>query len=168
MNQQRVVNVIMTTGDGFKTDVARDLYMTNEKGVYIFLWRVDWNTLRKDSDGKWCVNAEYSQCLISALPETEALNTAMSQNVTFEVQGLARRYDDHGRPFVLHAEDFDDGLFNASMKFYNFNRPSEVGTDANGDVVTIAPDDSNGGDPEGTVPIDKAFTPGSSDTASNV
>lgn len=166
MNQQRVVNVVMTTGDGFKTDVARDLYMTNEKGWTIFIWRVDWNTLRKNTDGKMVVNAEYSQCVISALPETEALNTAMTQNVTFEVNGLARRYDDQGNPFTLSAEDFDDGLFDASMKYYNFNKPGQVGQDADGELVTSAGDDSKAGDANGTVPMNKTFTPGSSNPVS--
>lgn len=166
MNQQRVVNVIMTTGDGFKTDVARDLYMTNQEGKYIFLWRVDWNTLRKTDDGKQVVDAEYSQCLISALPETEALNTSIAQNVTFEVQGIARRYDANGNPFTLSAEDFDDGMFNAVVKFYNFTKPGEVGLDKDGKMVTDAKDDSNAGDANGTVPMNKAVTAGDSSVSS--
>lgn len=160
MNQQRVVNVIMTTGDGFKTDVARDLYMTNQEGKYIFLWRVDWNTLRQNAEGNQVVNAEYSQCLISALPETEALNTSIAQNVTFEVQGMARRYDANGNPFTLSSEDFDDGMFNAVIKFYNFTKPGQVGLDKDGNMVTDADDDSNAGDANGTVPMNGAVTAG--------
>lgn len=167
MNQQRVVNVIMTTGDGFKTDVARDLYMTNEKGWTIMLWRVDWNTLRKDANGKWCVNAEYAQCLISALPETEALNTPVAQNVTFEVQGVARRYDEDGNPFILHEEDFDDGMFTAVMKYYNFNKPGQVGANADGDLVTTSGDDSHAGDATCTVPMKQATTGGNSGASSH-
>lgn len=160
-NQQRVVNVVMTKGDGFKTDVARDLYMVWQEGLTMPLWRVDWNTLRTVA-GKQVVDAEYSQVKISALPETEALNTAVTQNVTFEVTGESRRYDAKGQPFTLSAEDFDDGIFTATLKYYNFTKPSQIGTDADGKLVTTAGDDSNGGDANGTVAMDQKLTPGSS------
>lgn len=163
-NQQRVVNVVMTKGDGFKTDVARDLYMVWQKGLTMLLWRVDWNTLRVVS-GKQVVDTEYAQVKISALPETEALNTAITQNVTFEVTGETRRYDENMNPFVLSAEDFDDGIFSATLKYYNFARPSQVGADADGKLVTTAGDDSHLGDPNGTVPYNKKFTPGTSDVS---
>lgn len=160
-NQQRVVNVVMTKGDGFKTDVARDLYMVWQEGLTMPLWRVDWNTLRTVA-GKQVVDAEYSQVKISALPETEALNTAVAQNVTFEVTGESRRYDSKGQPFTLSAEDFDDGIFTATLKYYNFTKPSQIGKDTDGKLVTTAGDDSNGGDPNGTVAMDQKLTPGSS------
>lgn len=163
-NQQRVVNVVMTKGDGFKTDVARDLYMVWEKGATMMLWRVDWNTLRV-KDGKQVVDAEYSQVKISALPETEALNTAIAQNVTFEVNGLARRYDDEGQPFTLSAEDFDSGIFTATLKYYNFTRPSQIGADDKGDLVTTAGDDAHGGDADGTVPMKQQMQPGSAEAS---
>lgn len=160
-NQQRVVNVVMTKGDGFKTDVARDLYMVWQEGLTMPLWRVDWNTLRTVG-GKQVVDAEYSQVKISALPETEALNTAVTQNVTFEVTGESRRYDSKGQPFTLSAEDFDDGIFTATLKYYNFTKPSQIGKDTDGKLVTTAGDDSNGGDANGTVAMDQKLTPGSS------
>lgn len=165
-NQQRVVNVVMTKGDGFKTDVARDLYMVWQNGWTMPLWRVDWNTLRKNASGKWVVDAEYALVKISALPETEALNTAIAQNVTFEVTGETRRYDDNGNPFTLSAEDFDEGMFTAVAKYYNFTKPGQIGAGENGDLVSTSTDDSKAGDASGTVPMDQKFTAGS-DTASS-
>lgn len=163
-NQQRVVNVVMTKGDGFKTDVARDLYMVWQKGETMMLWRVDWNTLRV-ANSKQVVDAEYAQVKISALPETEALNTAITQNVTFEVTGETRRYDEDMNPFTLSAEDFDDGIFSATLKYYNFARPSQVGADADGKLVTTAGDDSHIGDATGTVPYNQKLEPGKPDVS---
>lgn len=153
INQQRVVNVVMTKGGNVKTDVARDLYYAWEHHLQIALYRVDWNTLRKGTDGKQVVNAEMSLCLISALPETEALNTAVAQNITFEVQGIARRYDEDGNPFILGEDAFDDGMFSAVAKFYNFAKPTELGKDSTGEVVNNATDDSHSGDSTGTVKL---------------
>lgn len=144
INQQRVVNVVMTDGNSL-TDVARDLYYTWEHHEQMLLYRVDWNTLRTEG-GKQMVNAEMTVVLISALPETEALNTAISQNVTFEVQGVARRYDDDGHPFTLGPEDFDNGMFSDVMKYYNFAKPSEIGVDDSGKLFDKADDDSHKGD----------------------
>lgn len=157
INQQRVVNVILTSGDGEKTDVARDLYYAWEHHETIGLWRVDWNTMRT-VDGKKVVNAEYAEVKISALPETEALNTAIAQNITFEVSGIARRYDEDGNPFTLSEEDFDSGMFNAVAKFYNFNKPGQIGTNDKGDVVETSGDDSHAGEKEGTIQMGKAMT----------
>ncbi|EDX42473.1 hypothetical protein [Limosilactobacillus reuteri] len=151
-NQQRVVNVILTKDDGAVTDVARDLYYAWDNNLQVGIWRVDWNTLRK-VDGKLVVNAEFSVCIISTLPETEPVGGTVSQNVTFEVQGRARRYDDEGNPFTMTEEDFDEGMFNAIMKFYNFTHPVEVGTDGNGGITNNAKDDSHAGDPSGTKPL---------------
>lgn len=144
INQQRVVNVVMTDGHAL-TDVARDLYYTWEHHEQMLLYRVDWNTLRTEN-GKQVVNAEMSVVIISALPETEALNTAIAQNVTFEVQGIARRYDDDGHPFTLGPEDFDNGMFSDVMKYYNFAKPSEIGVDDSGSLFDKADDDSHKGD----------------------
>lgn len=144
INQQRVVNVVMTDGNSL-TDVARDLYYTWEHHEQMLLYRVDWNTLRTEG-GKQMVNAEMAVVLISALPETEALNTAISQNVTFEVQGIARRYDEDGHPFTLGPEDFDNGMFSDVMKYYNFAKPSEIGVDDSGKLFDKADDDSHKGD----------------------
>lgn len=144
INQQRVVNVVMTDGNSL-TDVARDLYYTWEHHEQMLLYRVDWNTLRTEG-GKQMVNAEMTVVLISALPETEALNTAISQNVTFEVQGIARRYDEDGHPFTLGPEDFDNGMFSDVMKYYNFAKPSEIGVDDSGKLFDKADDDSHKGD----------------------
>lgn len=153
INQQRVVNVVMTTGNGFKTDVARDLFYAWEHGEQMLLYRVDWNTLRKVGD-KWVVNAEMAVVLISALPETEALNTPVSQNVTFEVQGKARRYDEDGFPFTLSQEDFDDGIFTDTIKFFNFGKPSEFGVDEDGNIIDNTKDDSHAGDHTATTGLD--------------
>lgn len=153
INQQRVVNVVMTKGNGAKTDVSRDLYYAWEHHLQIALYRVDWNTLRKGADGKQVVDAEMSLCLISALPETEALNTAVAKNITFEVQGVARRYDEDGNPYTMTEQDFDDGMFTAIIKFYNFAHPGELGKDGNGNVVNNANDDSHSGDSTGTVKL---------------
>lgn len=144
INQQRVVNVVMTDGHAL-TDVARDLYYTWEHHEQMLLYRVDWNTLRTEN-GKQVVNAEMSVVIISALPETEALNTAIAQNVTFEVQGIARRYDDDGNPFTLGPEDFDNGMFSDIMKYYNFAKPSEIGVDDSGKLFDNTDDDSHKGD----------------------
>ena len=152
INQQRVVNVVMTKGDGMKTDVARDLYYAWEHHLDVALYRVDWNTLRT-VDGKQLVDAEMSICKISALPETEALNTAIASNVTFEVSGVARRYDEDGNPFTLSEGDFDDGIFNAVAKYYNFTKPSQIGLNSDGEVVTQAADDSHAGTADGQVPF---------------
>ena len=153
INQQRVVNVVMTTGDGFKTDVARDLYYTWEHGEEMLLYRVDWNTLRTVNDKK-VVDAEMAVVLISALPETEALNTPITQNVTFEVQGAARRYDEDGFPFTLSQEDFDDGIFTDTIKYFNFGKPSEFGVDEDGNTIDNTKDDSHAGDRTATVGLD--------------
>lgn len=166
INQQRVVNVVMTRGGGVQTDVARDLYYTWEHKLVLLLWRVDWNTLHTDASGKKVVYAEFSEVKISALPETEALNTAVSQNVTFEVTGVARRYDDDGNPFAMYEEDFETGMFSDVIKFYNYARPSEIGADANGQLTTTAKDDSHAGDPKGTVDMKKTYTAGNG-SASN-
>ena len=152
-NQQRVVNVVMTTGDGFKTDVARDLYYTWEHGDEMLLYRVDWNTLRT-VNGKKVVDAEMAIVLISALPETEALNTPVTQNVTFEVQGATRRYDEDGFPFTLSQEDFDDGIFTDTIKYFNFGKPSEFGVDTDGNIIDNTKDDSHAGDHTATVSLD--------------
>lgn len=161
-NQQRVVNVIMTKNDNAKTDVARDLYYAWDNDLRIGIWRVDWNTLRK-VDNQLVVDAEYSVCIIATLPETEAVGGAVSQNVTFEVQGKARRYDLDGNPYTMTEADFDDGMFSAVMKFYNFTHPVEVGADGDGNVVNNAKDDSHTGDANGTKPL-KGTT---DDSASN-
>lgn len=155
INQQRVVNIILTNDDGSKTDVARDLYYAWEHHESIGLWRVDWNTIHI-SNGKQVVNAEYSEVKISALPETEALNTAISQNITFEVTGIARRYDEDGNPFVMSEQDFDDGMFSTVAKFYNFTLPSQIGTDGSGNVVDNSTDDSHSGDSSATVKLGAA------------
>lgn len=144
INQQRVVNVVMTDGNAL-TDVARDLYYTWEHHEQMLLYRVDWNTLRTEN-GKQVVNAEMSIVLISALPETEALNTAIAQNVTFEVQGTAKRYDNDGHPYILSQEDFDNGMFSDVIKYYNFAKPSELGVDSSGTLFDKANDDSHEGD----------------------
>lgn len=125
------------------------------------------DTGRKNADGKWVVDAEYALVKISALPETEALNTAIAQNVTFEVTGETRRYDDNGNPFTLSAEDFDEGMFSAVAKYYNFTRPSQIGAGENGGLVSTATDDSKAGDDSGTVPMDQKFTAGSDTASSN-
>ncbi|KRL27321.1 prophage Lp2 protein 45 [Limosilactobacillus frumenti DSM 13145] len=161
INQQRVVNVVMTKGGNILTDVARDLYYIWEHKLTMLLWRVDWNTLRVE-DGKQVVNAEFSEVKISALPETEALNTAVAQNVTFEVTGIARRYDENGNPFVLGPEDFDNGMFSDVIKFYGFTKPTQVGADSNGKLTTTAStNDDNAGDSKGTVPMNQNMTAGS-------
>lgn len=160
INQQRVVNVVMTKGGNILTDVARDLYYTWEHHLKLLLWRVDWNTLRKNADSKMVVSAEFSEVMISALPETEALNTAVAQNVTFEVTGVARRYDEDGNPFVMFEEDFDQGMFSDIMKFYDFAHPGEIGANDNGELTTSAGDDSHAGDKGGTVDMKKTYTGG--------
>lgn len=161
INQQRVVNVVMTKGGNITTDVARDLYYIWEHKLTMLLWRVDWNTLRTEN-GKQVVNAEFSEVKISALPETEALNTAVAQNVTFEVIGVARRYDEQGNPFVLGQEDFDNGMFSDIVKFYGFTKPTEIGSDSNGELSTDASvNDGNKGDATGTVPMGQTTQSGS-------
>lgn len=160
INQQRVVNVILTDDSGAKTDVARDLYYAWEHHEPLGLWRVDWNTLRTEN-GQQVVDAEYSVVKISTLPETEALNTAISQNVTFEVTGLARRYDEDGNPFTLGPADFDDGMFSETVKFYNFTKPSQIGSDGNGGIEDDSTDDSHAGDQNATPKMGAATTSGS-------
>lgn len=161
INQQRVVNVVMTKGGNMLTDVARDLYYIWEHKMTMLLWRVDWNTLRV-VNGKQVVNAEFSEVKISALPETEALNTAVAQNVTFEVTGIARRYDEQGNPFVLGPEDFDEGMFSDVIKFYGFTKPTEIGADENGKLVTDASTNDDGkGNANGTVPMNQRMDAGS-------
>lgn len=165
INQQRVVNVVMTKGGNILTDVARDLYYIWEHRQTMLLWRVDWNTLRTEN-GRQVVNAEFSEVKISALPETEALNTAVTQNVTFEVTGIARRYDEQGNPFVLGPEDFDDGMFSAVIKYYGFTKPTEIGAGSDGSLTTTAGTNDDGkGDAAGTVPMKQAMQAGSRTSA---
>lgn len=160
INQQRVVNVVMTKGGNMLTDVARDLYYIWEHRMTMLLWRVDWNTLRT-VNGKQVVNAEFSEVKISAFPETEALNTAVAQNVTFEVTGIARRYDEQGNPFVLGPEDFDEGMFSDVIKYYGFTKPTQIGADENGKLVTDASTNDDGkGDANGTVPMNQRMEAG--------
>lgn len=151
INQQRVVNVIFTDPKKDITDVARDLYVTWEAGDVIALWRVDWNTVR-GTKGNRVVNAEYSECLIATLPETEALGANTASNVTFEVQGIARRYDSLGNPYTLSEADMEDGAFDMAAAFYNFTKPSETGLDGSGNEVNNAKDDATTGDATGTRP----------------
>lgn len=161
INQQRVVNVVMTKGGNILTDVARDLYYIWEHKLTMLLWRVDWNTLRTEN-GKQVVNAEFSEVKISALPETEALNTAVTQNVTFEVTGIARRYDELGNPFTLGPEDFDNGMFSDVIKYYGFTKPTEIGANDNGELITTAGTNDDGkGDAQGTVPMKQRMEAGS-------
>lgn len=168
INQQRVVNVVMTKGGNVMTDVARDLYYIWEHKLTMLLWRVDWNSLRAEN-GKQVVNAEFSEVKISALPETEALNTAVAQNLTFEVTGVARRYDEQGNPYVLGPEDFDNGMFSAVIKFYGFTKPTEIGAGSNGELTTNAStNDDSKGDATGTVPMSQATQAGSASTAPSV
>lgn len=165
INQQRVVNVVMTKGGNILTDVARDLYYIWEHKLTMLLWRVDWNTLRT-VNGKQVVNAEFSEVKISALPETEALNTAVTQNVTFEVTGIARRYDELGNPFTLGPEDFDSGMFSDVIKYYGFAKPTEVGANDNGELTTTAStNDDTKGDAQGTVPMKQRMQGGNKDTS---
>lgn len=167
INQQRVVNVVMTKGGNLITDVARDLYYIWEHKLTMLLWRVDWNTMRTEN-GKQVVNAEFSEVKISALPETEALNTAVAQNVTFEVTGVARRYDEQGNPFVLGPEQFDKGMFSNVIKFYGFTKPTEIGAGSDGELTTDASTaDDNKGDATGTVPMNQAMQAGSSSATSS-
>lgn len=151
INQQRVVNVILTDPKKDLTDVGRDLYVAWEQGKVIALWRVDWNTVR-GTKGTRKVNAEYSQCLIANLPETEALGANTAINVTFEVNGVARRYDSNGNPYVLEEADFDEGMFDMVDKFYNFAKPSQVGLSSGVETDNSA-DDTTTGDAEGTKPF---------------
>lgn len=167
INQQRVVNVVMTKGGNIMTDVARDLYYIWEHKLTMLLWRVDWNSVRTENS-KQVVNAEFSEVKISALPETEALNTAVAQNVTFEVTGVARRYDEQGNPFVLGPEDFDSGMFSAVMKFYGFTKPTEIGAGSDGELTTNAStNDDSKGDATGTVSMGQTTQAGSSATATS-
>lgn len=159
INQQRVVNVILTDPKKDLTDVGRDLYMAWEKGYIVGLWRVDWNTVQ-GTPGSRTVNAEFSQCLIANLPETEALGANTATNVTFEVNGVARRYDEKGNPFTLSEEDFDEGMFDMVAKFYNFAKPAQLGTDS-GTVKDNTTDDSTGGNAAATKPFGGTTTPSS-------
>ena len=168
INQQRVVNVVMTKGGNALTDVARDLYYIWEHRMTMLLWRVDWNSLRTDTSGNQVVNTEFSEVKISALPETEALNTAIAQNVTFEVTGVARRYDEQGNPYTLGPEDFDKGMFSNVVKFYGFTKPTEIGADGSGNLVTdSSTDDDAKGDASGSVPMNQPTVAGSQASAAS-
>lgn len=90
----------------------------------------------------------------------------MAQNVTFEVTGVARRYDEQGNPFVLGPEDFDSGMFSAVVKFYGFTKPTEIGAGSDGELTTNAStNDDSKGDATGTVPMGQTTQAGSSAAA---
>lgn len=166
INQQRVVNVILTDPQQDTTDVARDLYKTWEDGDWIEIARVDWNTVR-GTKGSRVVNFEYSRCYIANLPETESLGANTTENVTFEVNGVARRYDDNGNPFTLSESDFESGQFDLVSKFYNVGGVGKTGT-SNGAFVDNSTDDSATGDATDTKPFDDSqLTPSGSTTTSS-
>ena len=68
------------------------------------------------------------------MPETEGLGAAQQSNITFDVIGVARRYDSNENPYHLTEDDLPEGAFDNMEKFYNFAKGTEVGVE-NGAIV---------------------------------
>lgn len=143
-NQTRVVDVIMTDPKGATTDIAKELYNAWQNAEVVGLWRLDLNTLSYNTEGKRQVDAEFSKCLIGNLPETEGLGAAQQSNITFDVIGVARRYDSNENPYHLTENDLPEGAFDSMEKFYNFAKGTEVGIE-NGAIVDKTTSDAKSG-----------------------
>ena len=52
---------------------------------------------------------------------------------------------------ALSAEDFDDGIFTDTIKYFNFGKPGDFGVDESGEVIDNTSDDSHAGDHTATV-----------------
>lgn len=127
-NEQFVVDVIFQDPKGEATDLWKDLYMTWEKQERIAVWRVDFNTVTGTAPSRK-VRAAYAQCYIANLPSTEALGATMNANITFEVNGIMRAYDNNENAYHLNESDLPAGVFDDITKFYNFSHGNDIGTD---------------------------------------
>ena len=127
-NEQFVVDVIFQDPKGEATDLWKDLYMTWEKQERIAIWRVDFNTVTGTAPNRK-VRAAYAQCYIANLPSTEALGATMNANITFEVNGIMRAYDNNENAYHLNESDLPAGVFDDITKFYNFSHGNDIGTD---------------------------------------
>lgn len=140
INQQRTVDVIFSAPEKNKKDLYWDLYAAWEKGELIGLWRMDLNTVHGTKPNRK-IQAQFSECYVPNLPNTEALGGTMTSNLQFEVNGMERAINSDENAFELNEIDLDEGILDNLAKFYNFSHGTDLGTDENGEFVDNTEDD---------------------------
>lgn len=142
-NGQRVVQTYYQKGDGIYADFKKAM----NENIIIHLYRLDINTITGKKPAR-VVNAEYSQCIIGALPNTESLGGILGANMTFEVQGQPT----DGK---LTEDQLEDGALDNAIGLYEFVAPKKAGghqdDDSQSDAYTPSSDQDddlpiNGGD----------------------
>lgn len=114
-NQQRTVLAYFQKGDG----LFAKLKHAWKDQIVVHLYRVDMNEISGDKPNRKAP-AEYAQCIIATLPQTETLNSVFQSNVALEVQGLAQ--DGFVEENMLEENAFDLG-----SALYDYLNPTEVG-----------------------------------------
>lgn len=114
-NQQRTVLAYFQKGDG----LFAKLKHAWQDQVIVHLYRVDFNEITGDKPNR-TAPAEYSQCIIATLPQTETLNSVFQSNVAFEVQGLAQ-------DGTIKEEQLEENAFDLGSSLYGYLNPTEVG-----------------------------------------
>lgn len=114
-NQQRTVLAYFQKGDG----LFAKLKHAWQDQVIVHLYRVDFNEISGTKPNR-TAPAEYSQCIIATLPQTETLNSVFQSNVAFEVQGLAQ----DGK---VNENMLEDNAFDLGSALYDYLNPTEVG-----------------------------------------
>ena len=114
-NQQRTVLAYFQKGDG----LFAKLKHAWQDNIIVHLYRVDMNDIKGDKPNR-TAPAEYSQCIIATLPQTETLNSVMQSNVAFEVQGLAQNG-------TVNENMLEDNAFDLGRALYGYLNPTEVG-----------------------------------------
>lgn len=114
-NQQRTVLAYFQKGDG----LFAKLKHAWQDQVIVHLYRVDFNEISGTKPNR-TAPAEYSQCIIATLPQTETLNSVFQANVAFEVQGLAQ----DGK---VNENMLEDNAFDLGSALYDYLNPTEVG-----------------------------------------
>lgn len=114
-NQQRTVLAYFQKGDG----LFAKLKHAWQDQVIVHLYRVDFNEISGVKPNR-TAPAEYSQCIIATLPQTETLNSVFQSNVAFEVQGLAQ----DGK---VNENMLEDNAFDLGSALYDYLNPTEVG-----------------------------------------
>lgn len=151
--QQRTVLSYFQVGDG----IFEDMKKAWTSNITVHLYRVNLNQITGTAPAR-TAPAEYSQCLLGALPMTENLGGIMQASLAFEVQGLAQEG-------ILTESDLEDGAFDSGVDLYDFIVPTKAGgstdatyANANADKPTSEettstdPDSGSGDDSGGDTP----------------
>lgn len=140
ITQQRTVDTIFSDPSNNSKDLYWDLYQAWQNGELFGIWRVDFNTVHGKAPARK-VQAQFSQCYLGNLPNTEALGGTQTSNLQFEVNGSERAINSEGNAFELDEADFEEGTFDQVTKFYNFSHGNDIGVDENGEFIDGTTDD---------------------------